>query len=140
MIVLHSSFLVAYHNRGDTHHPEAAALMTALLAGQWGRGLLPEYVFLEVVTVLMARRNASVASSVARTLLQARELDFVPCSDLFLDVLEVFLDQQRSHLSFTDSAIVTVCRRHEPGFVATFDRGFEDVAGVTVVSAPSSST
>jgi predicted nucleic acid-binding protein len=114
--------------------------MGALLAGQWGKPLLLEYVFLEVVTVLMIRLDASLASSVARTLLQAREVEFGPCSNLFLDVLEVFLDQRSSRLSFTDAAIVTLARDHEPGFVATFDRGFEGLPGVTVVKPPRSAT
>jgi hypothetical protein len=36
------------------------------------------------------RRNLNVACSVASILLQAREVDFVPCSELFVDTLETF--------------------------------------------------
>jgi predicted nucleic acid-binding protein len=36
MIVLDSSFLVAYHNRRDVHHRAAAATMERLVADEWG--------------------------------------------------------------------------------------------------------
>jgi hypothetical protein len=52
--------------------------------------LLLEYVFLEVVTVLLVRRDLAVATRVGRLLLDAEELEFVPCSDLFLETLQTF--------------------------------------------------
>jgi len=136
LIVLDSSFLVAYLNENDAHHGAAAAIMQALIEGRWGRALLPEYVFLEVVTVLMVRRDSTLASRAARTLLQAREVDFVPCSEIFEATLDVFLDQCDTRLSFTDAAIVGIARQHPPGLIATFDRGFDEVPGATVVRGP----
>ena len=133
VILLDSSLLVAYHNERDVHHTAARDLMVGLVSGQWGRGVLLEYVFLEVVTVLLARRDLSTAVSVGSILLQARELDFFPCSDFFLDTVETFRSQGSRALSFTDSAIVTVARRNPPGYVGTFDNDFRDLPGVTVV-------
>ena len=135
MIVLDSSFLIAYHNTRDAQHGAAARAMVQLVGGRWGQALLLEYVFLEVATVLLARRGHAVATDVATALLAAREVEFVPCSDLFLETLATFRDpppaQQR--LSFADAAIVTVARRHAPGLVATFDADFRGVKGVSVV-------
>ncbi len=133
MIVLDSSFIVAFHNTRDVHHPAAARLMVQLLGGEWGQALLLEYVFLEVVTVLMARRGPDVANAVATRLLEAREVDFVPCSELFLEALATFRRQSAARLSFTDAAIVTVARQPGVGVVATFDRDFNDLDAVTVV-------
>ena len=135
MVVLDSSFLVAYHNIRDAHHAAAARGMLRLVGGEWGRALLLEYVFLEVVTVVMARRDLSVASEVGSRLLTAREVEFVPCSDFFFETLQTFRNQPAGRLSFTDAAIVTVARRHAPGLVATFDTDFSGIPGVTVVSA-----
>jgi len=135
MIVLDSSFLVAYHNRRDVHHGAAAATMERLLVGEWGPALLLEYVFLEIVTVLLARRGLDVAVRVGTTLLQARDVEFVPSSDMFLDVMETFRAQRHGRLSFTDAAIVAVARRRDARFVATFDRDFRRVEGVAVVPA-----
>ncbi len=133
MIILDSSFIIAYHNTRDVHHAAARPVMEEIISGKWGRPLLLEYVFLEVVTVLLARRGSAVASSVASTLLQAQELDFVPCSDLFLESLETFRTQGDAGLSFTDAAIVTLARRRDVGVVATFDRDFNNIGGITVV-------
>ncbi|MEX1309073.1 MAG: PIN domain-containing protein [Candidatus Sulfomarinibacteraceae bacterium] len=132
MIVLDSSFLVAYHNTRDAHHEAAAEAMADFLDGKWGQGLLLEYVFLEVVTVLMARRGVRVASEVADVLLGARELDFLPCSELFVDAVETFQRQTRTRLSFVGAAIVNVARNRADGLVATFDR---ELASVRVIQA-----
>ncbi|HEV8306564.1 MAG TPA: PIN domain-containing protein [Methylomirabilota bacterium] len=135
MIVLDSSFLVAYHNRRDVHHRAAVATMESLVAGQWGPALLIEYVFLEVVTVLLARRGLDAAVRVATILLQARDVEFVPSSDTFLDVMETFRAQRHGRLSFTDAAIVTVAQHRGAPFVATFDRDFREVESLAVVPA-----
>jgi predicted nucleic acid-binding protein len=133
-IVLDSSFIIAYHNRSDVHHEAAREVMAGFLDGTWGDGLLLEYVFLEVVTVLQLRLGHEAAVSVGSLLLEARELSLVPCSELFLPALRVFREQNDHGLSFVDSAIVAEARRHGSGHVATFDRGFAAIDGVSVVS------
>lgn len=134
MIVLDTSFLVAYHNQADVHHDRARSVMSRLLSEEWGQGLLLEYVFLEVVTVVQARLDLATAVRVGDQLLDARELDFLPCSEVFLPTLETFRLQPDRGLSFADAAIATVARRRPPGYVATFDRGFEGLDGITVVA------
>lgn len=134
-VVLDSSFLIAYHNTRDVHHAAAARAMAHLVAGKWGRGLLLEYVFLEVVTVLLARRGLDVAIGVGTTLLRAEEVEFLPCSELFLDTLREFSEQPGTTLSFADAAIVVAARSKAQGRVATFDGGFRSVAGITVLPA-----
>ena len=90
MTVVDSSFLIAFHNPGDAHHPAASVLMERFLSGEWGKGLLLEYVFLEVVTVIMLRRGLAAAVRVGRILLEAEELEFAPCSDSFLETVDGF--------------------------------------------------
>ena len=133
VVVLDSSFLIAYYNSRDAHHAAAARAMVQLLAGAWGRARLLEYVFLEVVTVLQARRDARTAASVGRTLLGAREIDFVPCSELFVEAWDTFRQQDDAGpLSFADAAIAVAARRESPGYVLTFDADFRRLNGVTV--------
>lgn len=133
MIVLDSSFLVAFHNTRDIHHGAAAEATERLVAGEWGRALLLEYVFVEVATVLLARRGLDTASTVATALLESREIDFVPCSDIFLESLDEFAKQSSGALSFTDSAIVAVARKQPETVVATFDQDIARVEGISVV-------
>ena len=129
-----ASFLVAFHNRRDVHHAAAARVMERLVEGAWGAALLPEYVFLEVVTVLAARRDLATAVTVGDTLLAAREVELVPCSGLFADTFAVFRSQQLG-LSFADCSILVTASRHGAKTVATFDRAFLGVDGITVVEA-----
>lgn len=135
MIVLDTSFLVACHNAADVHHEAARGAMQDLLGGRWGRGVLLEYVVIEVATVLLARVGLSPATRVVSILLEARELDFVPCSDLFRETLDTFRLQTGTRLSFVDAAIVAAARRLETSAIATFDRDFAVVPGITVVPA-----
>ena len=133
MVVLDSSFLIAFHNRNDVHHPAAAEGMEELLAGTWGQALLLEYVFLEVVTVLLVRRGHQTAARVGTLLLEASEVEFVPCSEFFLGSFDTFRTQRGGRLSFADAAIVTAARRFDVSRIATFDRDFEGLDGVAVV-------
>ena len=124
--------MVAFHNERDAHHAKAAAAMQDFLAGRWGEGLLLEYVFLEVVTVLLARRDIATASHVGRILLDAAELEFVPCSDIFLDTVQAFTTQKGTRLSFADMAIATVAGTRADGQILTFDDEFRKLGGVEV--------
>jgi predicted nucleic acid-binding protein len=85
--------------------------------------------------VLLARRGLASASEAATTLLDAAEVDFVPCSELLLASLETFRNQPRPVLSFTDAAIVTVARDRAEGRVATFDADFRELAGIEAIPA-----
>ena len=111
----------------------ACEVMERFLEGVWGQALLPEYVFLEVVTVLQARRNLETATAVGEILLNAQEVQFVPCSNFFKRSLEIFYSQAQNQLSFTDATIVGIAR--QPGIrnVATFDRDFVGIEGILVV-------
>ena len=108
---------------------------SGLLRGDFGRLLLIEYVFLEVVTVLLARRGHRAALDAAEILLDAEEVDFLPCSDLFRDTLREFRIRGAARLSFTDAAIVAAAQRYEAEFIATFDEGFRGIEGMTMVPA-----
>ena len=85
--------------------------------------------------MLLARRGLDVAVRVGTILLQARDVEFVPSSDMFPDVMETFRGQRQGRLSFADAAIVTVAHKRAARFVATFDRDFRQVEGVGVVPA-----
>jgi len=130
VIVLDSSFLIAFHNERDSQHEAARSLMRNFLSGRWGKGLLPEYVFLEVVTVLLVRRGLATAVRTGRLLLEAQELEFVPCSDVFLETVQLFRSQKNTSLSFADAAITVIARTRADGQVLTFDAGFRKMKGL----------
>lgn len=133
MIVFDTSFLVALANEEDAHHQRAARAMERFRAGAWGEGLLPEYVFMEYVTVLMARRDLAFAEANGAALLDARELTFVPSSDHFLETWARFRGQAKGKLSFADAAVVVVALARGAEHVATFDDAFRRTEGFAVV-------
>ncbi len=135
MIVLDASFVVAYHNEDDVHHAAAAGAWPDLVAGAWGPVLLPEYIFLEVVTVLAARRGLERATERGRELLEAAEFEFVDCTPFFVSAFEVFRTQRGTALSLADAAVVAIARDRGAEHVATFDEDFRQVKGLSVVPA-----
>lgn len=121
-VLLDSSFLVAFFNARDVHHQRAAAAMERLARGEWGEPLLLEYVFLEVVTVLAARRDQEAATQIGDRLLGHEAIRFLPCSELFVEAYEVF--GREPGLSLTDAALVAAARALH-ATVLTFDGDFE---------------
>ncbi|MGA3242076.1 MAG: type II toxin-antitoxin system VapC family toxin [Bryobacteraceae bacterium] len=111
-------------------HQAALTLMDRFPAGEWGKGLLLEYILLEIVTVLLVRRDHAVAVRVGRILLDAAELEFVPCSDLFLETMQNFSIQAGTRLSFADAAILGVARSRADGLILSFDDEFRKIAGL----------
>jgi predicted nucleic acid-binding protein len=132
LIVVDSSFLIGFYNDRDAHHSVALDLMERFLAGTWGPGLLLEYVFLEIVTVLLMRRDISVARRVGRLLLESEELEFVPCSELFVQTVADFSRQTLTALGFADSAIALIARARAEGRILSFDAEFRKIAGLQV--------
>jgi predicted nucleic acid-binding protein len=135
VIVLDSSLLCAWHNERDVHHSRARDFVPRFLEGNWGRGLLLDYVFLEVVTVLLARRGQESAFEASRRLMEARELDLVFGAHTFAATVETFRSQPGRELSFTDAAIAALARQRDAA-VATFDAGFHSLPDLEVLPKP----
>ena len=123
MIVLDSSFPSAFTDAG---HPAALALMEQFRDGVWSRGLLLEYVFLEVVSVLLVRRDLATATRVGSILLsrrtRVRALLGVASRNLAL-----VLRSGHTTLSFADAAIANVAVQRTGGCILTFDQEFPKV-------------
>jgi len=134
MIVLDTSFIVAFYNRTDVHHDSAKQIMERLLSDEWGTPLLPEYVFLELTTVIAARRDLKTAVEAGQRLLDSQDVRFMPCSELFFDAFEIFSKQSaKTSLSFVDSALIAAARRYKADCIATFDRDFTKIRGIRTV-------
>ncbi len=66
-------------------------------------------------------------------MLDSREVDFLPCSGIFLEAFETFVRQDGPTLGFTDAAIVTAALSQPQAVVATFDRELARVEGIAAV-------
>jgi hypothetical protein len=68
--------------------PHQGSLSEGRIPGRTlGNGLLLEYVYLEVITVLLTRAGAAVAVKAGSDLLESKEFEFVPCSELFAETV-----------------------------------------------------
>lgn len=135
MIVLDASFVVAYFNEDDVHHVAAVGAWPDVVDGRWGPVLLPEYIFLEVVTVLASRRGLERAVSGGTQLLDASQFEFVNCSPYFLSAFEAFRIQRSTKMSLADASVLAIAKARSADHVATFDRDFRKVPGISVIPA-----
>lgn len=133
MIVLDTSYLVSYYNSLDVNHSSALEAGNRMNRGEWGKLLVPEYVFAELMSVLTSRRGLQKAISVGESLLEGEDVEIVPCISHMIDAFTIFGNQRRKILSFVDAAIVAIARNLGAGHVATFDGAFRGIEGIEVV-------
>lgn len=133
MIVLDSSFLIAAHNPRDVHHAKTLPYWESLLSGTWGRGILLEHVFIEIVSVLKRKHSTAVALNAGVQLMRAREIDFLPCSEIFLSIWNEFQSDFLTTLSFVDTSIALVAKQRAGGKILSFDKAFRNTPGLKVL-------
>lgn len=103
-----------------------------MLTGEWGNAFLLEYVFLEVVNVLLHKSDLVTAQRVAKALLETRDIELLPCSEIFLETFTLFQQQQETKLSFVDMALIAAAHKYKTSNIATFDKGFRQISGLRV--------
>ena len=134
MILLDSSFLVAYLLETDRHHPKSFDIMQKIKAGAFGAAYITDYIFDEVVTVTMARSKNLHKAIEAGTYLK----ESLPILKLEEESLEnawnIFRFQSKAVLSFTDCTNLSEMTAKGIENLATFDEGFMNVKGIKVVN------
>ncbi len=133
MIFLDSSALIAYKNADDINHKKAVALFQKLNAGEYGIGVISEFVFSEVTTVLALRKSMEAAKEVGNVLLEAREIEIMKASDVFERSWEIFMNQENTALSFVDASNLACMEKRKIRKIATFDKDFLRMSEVEVV-------
>ena len=133
MIVLDTSFLVAFANSRDHHHEAAAAVWPQLSAGAFGPILLSEYVVVETATVLAARAGLALAVAVVDLLLAADDVELVLQGRRISSVHATFAAQPEFELSFVDAALLDLIDNRGATHLATFDRQLARHASAIVV-------
>ena len=75
LILLDSSLIVAYSNQADENHSKAKQVVEDVAKERYGTPVITDYVFDEVVTVMLARtRSLARATKLGETLLEATQL------------------------------------------------------------------
>lgn len=133
MILLDSSFLVAYANKVDANHEKAYREMENIERGVYGTPAITDYVFDEVVTVVLARtKDAKATNELGEKLVSATTMLRID-EDIFRLAWELFKGQERPVLSFTDCTNIATCKINGISSIATFDEDLRSVGWLKVV-------
>ena len=113
-LVLDSSVWIAFLYREDSQHKKACRLLEI----ETGPIIVPEYVLLEVATVLRQKRQASVVKKFVQNTITNPSV-FLPADDLASKTARLFLTQDNDTLSFIDTALIVLSHKYA---VITFDK------------------
>jgi predicted nucleic acid-binding protein len=93
LIFLDSSVIIAYKNADNINHKKSANIFQQLIAGEYGIGVISEFVFSEVTTVLALRKSLEAAKEVGNVLLEAKEIEIMNASEVFERTWKIFSNQ-----------------------------------------------
>jgi predicted nucleic acid-binding protein len=133
LIFLDSSAIIAYKNADDINHKKAVDIFQKLNAGDYGIGVISEFVFSEVTTVLALRKSMGAAKEVGSVLLDAKEIEIMKASEVFERSWEIFSNQEDTGLSFVDASNLACMEMRGIRMIATFDKDFLGRSEVEVV-------
>lgn len=135
MIFLDSSVIIAYKNADDTNHTRAVEIFSKLNKGKYGKGVISEFIFTEVTTVLALKRDLNTATDVGNVLLDAKEIEIMKASDVFERTWAIFKNQKNTKLSFVDASNLACMEQKKIKKIATFDKDFLKIKSVKVVKS-----
>jgi hypothetical protein len=133
MILLDTSFIVAYYSSRDKYHNRAMELMRDIVEGSYGAIMITDYVFDETITTVASFNGVDAATRVGIELLDTIEMIGIK-SDNFTEAWKLFKAQRNTRLSFTDCTNVAVMRSSEIAKMATFDSDFKAFKDLMVVN------
>ncbi len=113
-IIFDSNIWIGYFNDKDSLHDEATTIVES-------RNIVyvPEYIVLELVTVIKARASEKLANFYLDVLLHTNNIRIISSGDLFSKTISVFQTLNDKHLSFVDMSLLALSRDYE---VKTFDK------------------
>jgi len=133
MIFLDSSLIVAYSNEADENHAKALQVVKDVNRGRYGTPVITDYVFDEVVTVMLVKtKNTGQVTELGEKLLGTNLL-FRVDEDLFNLAWSIFKEQRKPMLTFTDCTSVVVCRSNGISNMATFDEDLQRIGEFKII-------
>lgn len=132
MIVLDTSFIVAYKIENDNHHAEAVKIFDEIVEGKYGKPVISDYIFDETITVVFKRsKKLAIAAATGDELKDSVEI-LVVDSLFFEDGWKTFKDQD-NNFSFTDCTTLALMKKKNIENIATFDEDFKEIKEITAI-------
>ena len=133
MILLDTSFLVAFEVDMDSNHEKASNLMDKIIRNEFGTALLSDYIFDETVTVTFHKtKKLNSAIKAGTSIRNSFGIEKINDKD-FDETWVLFRNQKSTKLSFTDCTNLAVMKRMNIRNIATFDEEFTRINNVNVV-------
>jgi predicted nucleic acid-binding protein len=131
MVMLDTSFVVAYYNTRDQNH-EHAAKTAKLLATQNYPLYITDYIFGEIITVSFFKlKSLGKAVHVGKMVLESCNLLHTE-KEIFEQAWKIF-SEQKLRLSFVDCTTVAAMRGQKMQKIATFDGDFSKISGLEIL-------
>lgn len=135
MIMLDTSFVVAYFNTRDQNH-DLAVKTAKILANQNSELYLTDYIFGETVTVSLVKlKNLKLAIHIGKIILESCNLLHIE-KYIFEHAWKIF-SGQKLRLSFVDCATIAAMQSQKIQKIATFDGDFSNIKGIDVLNTSS---
>jgi len=119
------SFFIAYHNSKDANHQAARALIRDF---EGHRTLLvtTDYIFDEVITVLLVRGNKDIAIQAGKAMLEEANIEIMRIDEeIFNEAWEMFQKFKDKEWSFTDCTSYVLMDKLNIKTGISFDRHFK---------------
>lgn len=115
MTILDSNIWIAYAYQEDSQHTKALDLIEKIT----GEIYIPEYIILEVCTVLLYKKQKQAANSFINAVLHGNSTHIMYTSpETFHDTLSCFQSKDKGSLSFIDIYLLLLSQTN---IVITFD-------------------
>ncbi len=109
MTILDSNVWIALFHNQDSQHAKAEKIFFSLTQ----KILIPEYVILEVSSVLLLKSNKEIADAFLERVIDSEDVEVALSNELFfLDVVKTFQSYPKHDLSFIDCALLLLSQSH----------------------------
>ncbi len=119
MVIIDSSVWVAFFNKNDSQHDKAKKIFNGLKL----KVILPEYVFIEVSTILLMKAGKKIAEKFIEIAQDNSDVEiYLSNGDLFLDTVRLFKNSAQKKLSFVDISLLFLSESYK---IITFDKNLQ---------------
>lgn len=132
--MLDTSFIFSYVSLDDRHHNDASNVMKRIESGEFGKPFVSDFIFDEILTLAMIRKEFSKGLDTSLlTLLNRNSLGFIRVNDeVFRNAVELFFKYEK--LSFTDCTSVAILNYLKEKYIASFESNFDGINGIVRIS------
>lgn len=130
-ILIDTGVFYAFFNKDADRHKQAFELFTSISDGKFGKPILLDYVFDELITLFQHKVDNTSASEIGGDILQLVEQDFFTFMQVSVDIFrnswDLFKDQGENNrpLSFTDCCLIATTKVFNIAYLASFDKQFK---------------